>query len=524
MKLMIVEDELLCRENLLSVPWDTVGITSVSSAESATDAIEKIKDFSPDIIITDIEMSGGDGFQLAEEVSFILPECKIIFLTAYNKFEYAQQAIRYKAYAFILKPLNRNKLLQTVQEAKAEIERASSEQEKYRQLLTDFSNCKYFLKDYFFSALNQNNPQQLSGLFPLGTGSSYFQAVVISSFAEDGAAVPLSFKIFSDILSVLEQYEYKVIPFHDQTMLTYIFVWENLTDESKTVFDYTFEAASVVKKYLTYHNIAHSFTIAIGSVADGLSTVNYSHTRAIEALKYRFSLGKKEIIYIDDIEPRDNSIIEIDNLKSQLIDNIKIGNIPLAERTIHKIFANMQDSYTSIDLAQRVCFEIFIMISIAMAQLGQNPEVLFNKSEIWSVLKNYHSLTNLKSLMLNITELAVSLINTTRDEKDTDIINQVKKLVEANPDTDISLNEMAKRVYISPCYLSSMFKNKTGISYKNYIINIKIEKAKELLTTTDLPIYEIATAVGYKSNQHFSHLFQAQTGLLPTEYRIQNRD
>lgn len=522
MKLMIVEDELLCRENLLSVPWDTVGITSVDSAESATDAIEKIKESSPDIIITDIEMSGGDGFQLAEEVSFILPECKIIFLTAYNKFEYAQQAIRYKAFAFILKPLNRKKLLQTVQEAKAEIESSTTNQEKYKKLLTDFSNCKYFLKDYFFSALTQDNKQQLADLFPNVTRDSHFQAVVVAGFDENGESAPLSFKFFSDILAVLEQYSYNVIPFFDQSMLSYIFVWNN--DETKTVFENTLEAAEVIKKYLKYHNATNGFTVAIGSVADGMSTINYSHIRATEALKYRFSLGKKEIIYIDDIEPRDNSIIEIDSLKTQLIDSIKIGNIPLADKAIHKIFANMQDSYTSIDLAQRVCFEIFIMISIAMAQLGQNPEVLFNKSEIWSVLKNYHSLSSLKNLLMNISELAVSLINTTRDEKDTDIINQVKKLVEAHPDTDISLNEMARKVYISPCYLSSMFKNKAGISYKNYIINIKIEKAKELLTTTDLPIYEIATAVGYKSNQHFSHLFQAQTGLLPTEYRNQHRE
>ena len=60
---------------------------------------------------------------------------------------------------------------------------------------------------------------------------------------------------------------------------------------------------------------------------------------------------------------------------------------------------------------------------------------------------------------------------------------------------------------------------KTGVSYKSYTIQAKINKAKELLADTDLPIYEIATTLGYKSNQHFSHLFQIQTGLLPTEYR-----
>lgn len=249
MKLMIVEDELLCRENLLSVPWDTIGITSVSSAESATDAIEKMKELPPDIIITDIEMPDGNGFQLAEEVSSILPECKIIFLTAYNKFEYAQQAIRYKAYAFILKPLNRGKLLQTVCEAKAEIENASANQEKYNRLLSDFSNCKFFLKDYFFNVLSQNDTERLSELFPLVNDGSGFQAVVVSAFNENGNTSPLSFKFFSDILLALEQSEYKVIPFFDQSMLLYIFV-QSSPEKAKTIFENTLAAANIIKNIL----------------------------------------------------------------------------------------------------------------------------------------------------------------------------------------------------------------------------------------------------------------------------------
>ena len=521
MKLMIVEDETLCRESLVSIPWDTVGVRLIDSACSATDAIEKIRRTPPDIIITDIEMEDGNGFQLAEEVSYILPGVKIIFLTAYNKFEYAQKAIHYKAYAFILKPLNRHKLLQAVQNARTEIQEARAEQEKHQQLLTDFNNCKYFLKDYFFSTIEQDT-RQVASLFHLEDTNACFQVVIVCHFDQAGTMKPLSFQIFSDILAILDQCQYGLIPFYDQDMLTFVFRWDPPSGD-KTVFDFTFEAASAIKNYMKYHNDTHGFTVAIGSAADGAATLPYGHLRAKEALKYRFSLGENEIVYIDDIEPRERSIVNIDELKTQLIDNIKIGNMPLAEKVIHTIFHNMKENYTSIDLAQRMCFELFIMISIAMAQLGQNPDNLFNKSEIWTVLKNYQSLSHLKKLMIEVTELSISLINSNREEKTTDIINQVKELVESNVESDISLQEMAKRIYISPCYLSSLFKMKTGVSYKNYTIQVKINKAKELLTSTDLPIYEIATTLGYKSNQHFSHLFQAQTGLLPTEYRSRNR-
>jgi two-component system response regulator YesN len=86
------------------------------------------------------------------------------------------------------------------------------------------------------------------------------------------------------------------------------------------------------------------------------------------------------------------------------------------------------------------------------------------------VLKEYQSLVHLKALMINVTELAISLINSNREKKNIDIINQAKELIESNVEKDISLREMANRLYISPCYLSSLFKMKTNTSYKDYTI------------------------------------------------------
>ena len=203
MKLMIVEDEALCRESLIGIPWESIGVQLIHSACSAEEAIEKIRCTPPDIIITDIEMDHGDGFQLAEEVSSILPSIKIIFLTAYDKFEYAQSAVTYKAHAFILKPLDRHKLLQSVQEAKAEILQARAGQQKYQQLLNDFTNCKYFLKDYFFNTVEHDSHQLAPPLLLPENANSCFQVVLVCRFNQDGNMQTLSFQSFSERLSIL---------------------------------------------------------------------------------------------------------------------------------------------------------------------------------------------------------------------------------------------------------------------------------------------------------------------------------
>ena len=99
------------------------------------------------------------------------------------------------------------------------------------------------------------------------------------------------------------------------------------------------------------------------------------------------------------------------------------------------------------------------------------------------------------------------------------LITQVKALVEKNYARDASLETVASQVFISPCYLSVIFKKETNITFKNYLIQTRIEKAKELLEKTDLKIYDIAEKVGYNNTRYFSELFQRICGKTPSQYR-----
>lgn len=511
MKLMIVEDERLCLENLKNISWNKIGIELVASASSGNEAIEIIKQNTPDIILTDIEMKNGNGFMLANELSYLFPNIKIIFLTAYDKFEYAQKAIHYKAFAFILKPINQQILLNTVLEAKNEIEKEQTEHTHYVQLLNDFSSCKYFLKNYFFSSIANNQLDEISTLFDIGTES--FQTILISHFDTNGISQPIDFKFFTEIITALQSYELAFIPFYEQNTLTYI-----IKSTKNDITNKAFEAASIMVEYLKHHD-NESFTVAIGSQANVIKQIPFSGIRAQEALKYRFSIGENSIIYIDDIEPEKFSMANINELKPILSDSIKITNISKAKQAIQAIFESMYSAHISLDLAQRICLELVIMISITMAQLGEQPEILFNKTDIWSLVKRYQSMQSLENFISDISETAISLISAKREDKNNNIIERAMELIEQNIDTDVSLEAIASQIPVSSTYLSSMFKNKIGTSYKNYTTQIRMNKAKELLSTSDLPIYEVAQKTGYKDQRHFSSLFQSKFNMLPTEYR-----
>lgn len=511
--LMIVEDEKLCLESLLQIPWETIEVKVIGTARNGSGAIEKIKQTPPDIVLTDIEMEDGNGFTLANELTYRFPNIKIIFLTAHDKFEYAQKAISYKAFAFILKPINQKILLDTVLEAKNKIEDENIEHNQYEQLLTDFSNCKYFLKYYFFSSISNNHIDEIKTMFEINKDGIGFQTILISHFDSNGIVQAIDFKFFTEIITALTPYGFSFIPFYEHNMLTYI-----IQSAQSDIIEKSFEAANIISGYMKYHD-SMNFTVAIGSAVNNIKQLSFCEKRAQEALKYRFSIGENEVIYIDDIEPAKFSMSNIDELKARLIDNIKIANISQAKKAVSEIFESMQTSHTSLDLTQRICLELVIMMSIAMAQLGEQPKVLFNKTEIWSLIKTYQSMPSLEKFISDISETAISVISAKREDKNNSIVERAIELIKCNMETDVSLETIASQIPISSTYLSSMFKNKTGVSYKNYITQIRLNKAKELLLNTDLPIYEIASKTGYKDQRHFSTLFQSKVGMLPTEYR-----
>ena len=518
---MIVEDEKLCRETLKELPWSDIDMELISEASGAAEAIMQIKSNPPDIIISDIEMDNGDGFFLAKEVSYVIPQCKIIFLTAYDKFEYIQKAMSYKACAFILKPINRTELFRAVNAAKEELEKNHMEQQRYNELLKNFSNCKYFLGEYFYSQIAEN-PSHLTSLFPICDKDCLYQVVVVNQYNTNSINQHIQLETFLNIYTLLTQLSYNVIPFYKQNLLTYIFCYES-PFINNNVFEQTFDAALAIENYMKHNANSYHYTIAIGTSVNTSDMIPYSAQRAKDALKYSFSMGENEILYIDDLEPTELCVKNLDEIKIRIADNIKTGNEISVKKDILLLFDNIKENHVSADFAQRICFEIVILISIAMGQLGQNPASVFDKTEIWSVLKNCQSLNELKVLILEVAQTTISLINTTREQKNKDIIHHVLELIENSINSDISLQEMAKQVYISPCYLSSMFKQKTGMSFKSYVIQTKLNKAKELLSTSGMPIHKIASTVGYKSPQHFSHVFREHTGLLPTEYRNMHR-
>ena len=233
---------------MADIPWHSIDVELIGQADGANSALKIVNETPPDIVITDISMEDGDGFYLAEKLSYLVPTCKIIFLTAFDTFEYAHKAINYKPFAFILKPINCKEIISTVEKAKEEIVKINNEKKHYQNLLNNFSDCKYFLGEYFFS-LAKKHPEQLEQFFQLGNEKSKYQVVLIK--LDTNSADKTDFKIFWNIETLLKQSEYQNnISFYDGNKLTFIFYYDNIEDEES--FDYIYNATTIIENHIQY--------------------------------------------------------------------------------------------------------------------------------------------------------------------------------------------------------------------------------------------------------------------------------
>lgn len=508
LKLLICDDEKLIREGLASLDWDEHNITVCGTARNGEDAYRLIQETAPDIVISDIRMPKHDGIWLAEQIHSSFPDIKMIFLTGYNEFEYAQSAVNNDVCRYMLKPIDEDILYDTVEELANDIIRQQQAKQKEAELMEMLENSRFFLMSYFFNRVENGTVDRT--LFGIDNDIKCISSVIVQLNDTDIS----SFIIFDEIRQITLS-GYSIIPFFSNTELIFMFI--SPFDEKATeqiLFRYCEMISEKIDK-----DFGCNYNIGIGNITEDITDAESSYRSAVSALDYCKSLGTHNIMYINDIEP--NS--QLSGYQSKLFDlyikSLKNNDIKQMKKVITELFSSMLRSKMSLYNAQRRCLSLILAISDTLYDLDCNPAVLFNDTDIWHLIRKSDTLDSLQQLVTNITEVITAHIEEIQRKKTQSLIAKVKELVEKNYSTSASLETIAAQVYVSPCYLSVIFKKEANITFKNYLINTRIGKAKELLETTDMKIYEVAEKVGYTDTRYFSELFQRVEGITPTQFR-----
>ena len=446
------DDELIIEELIHIIDWNEYGFKVCGYSTDSILAKTEILELNPTLVISDVQMDGLSGLELAKEIGKINRKINFCFLSVFDKFDYAIEAIRLGAIRYLKKPIRVNELTNLLKETKTKV------LEKFTYKLSSI-------------LLNEESNQQLSlkKLFdnsPLFEKNKIFRIVVLYGNLKDRI----------DLSNCCSSYERL---YNDEVM------------EIDIMFEINLE---MLQEISSINNIA----IGISEANSDYSKISKQIKEARIASKQEFISGKKEMIIFKENQLVDNLIKEIENTKSAY--------------ELKYIINHLKEKIFEINLTVNYIQKIYTVISYNLIKhnvMEYNEEVI-NLSALYC----YNSLDDMiDSFLDNFEQITV-------DDYNLSLLAEIKKDLEENISKKISLSEYAKKYGYNTSYFSQLFKKISGTTFAEYLISLKIEKAKELIVTNSrLSLRSIASIVGYDDYYHFSKIFKKYTNYTPTEFK-----
>ena len=311
-KVLIIDDEPIIREGLrITINWNTLHCTVIGEAENGIEAIEKIDMLMPDIVITDIMMPGHSGLELTKYIKDNHPQIKIIFLTGYNDFSFAQQAIKLGAFDFVLKPTNTDELEKVIAKARDEILKSNSVMIQHEKLLEVIDASLPILKDKFISDLLYGNSVDTNEIeekllfFGIKIESFIIMCIEIDNFLEfnkkstEEEKLLQIFSVKEKIEELMNRCKFKYIINYNQNAFSVILLFSK--NESEEILKTGI--ISIAEELRNKFENSYTFTISVGisHYYDKISNIKKAYTEAIKCLENRFYIGNNTTIHIDDI-------------------------------------------------------------------------------------------------------------------------------------------------------------------------------------------------------------------------------
>jgi len=269
----------------------------------------------------------------------------------------------------------------------------------------------------------------------------------------------------------------------------------------------------------------YTVSIGIGKFKKSMEQLPQAYREAIKALEYKFFMGNNSIIYFDDVDlVTDENFEYPENLENEIIISIRTGNYNSASIALCDFFRILENN-KDISMENRCNMIAILVNSICryLINMKNSQAEAINKS-LAMLLKDFYGKYKgtLKEMLLNLQieiHNIIEIINSNRDLRKNSLLHNAVKFVKENISKDVSLQAVAEAGYISPNYLSFLFKENFNEGFKEFVIRLKMEKAQELLLTTDLNVKQVAYELGYADWRHFSRTFKKMSGKNPEEIK-----
>jgi two-component system response regulator YesN len=529
-KLLIVDDEALVREAIKEqMNWAELGYECIGDCEDGVEALEFVKCHKPDVVLTDIGMPFMNGMELTLELSVHYPSVKVIILTGYDDFDYAQQALKLQAVDYILKPITAAELETVLRKLSGEMDAENRHNQDYEQLRRQLTESLPLLKERFLERMVTSpltdKQRELSfsyyrlewegpWLIELAIDADEFALDLPSTLSDQQL---IQFAVFNIAQEIAAKYKGTAI-FRDRENRVIALLSaedpDELQERAMLVADEIHAAVSAYLPIVISIGISH-----VGRLTD--NSLSLVHQSALSALDYRYVIGSNTIIRITDMEQRKRpELLSVVTWESELITKLKTGTPQEMDEWIAKLFGVFREHVFPIDVCHIYLQRIVLTLMHTLYEMDSNSSRMFGANNPITEINLLPTLDEIEVWMKQLCSQAVSVIKSMRDDQSVLQIEKAMEYVRQHyKDPELSLKSVCKHVSMSSSYFSSIFKQNMGRTFVEFVTQERMEKAKELLHLTAMKSYEIAYAVGYSDPHYFSGAFKKHTGDTPTDYR-----
>ena len=532
-KIVIVDDDILIRKGIRNViRWKDLECEICAEASSGEEALKVIEEVKPDIVITDIKMPNMDGIELIDRIKRTIPQCKIVILTAYREFEYAQRAIKIGAFDFLLKPTKVEDIINVIKKAINEIKKEKTiveELEKINSILKEKLPVlrENFLFNVIFEMIqNEDEILQMASLYEIEIGSFLMILAECTTREEKGKHNTHLYLLgISNMLNDFLNHSYTIYSIYLNNSQA-VYIINSKKEVEKKDENELFELLNQLKKAaVECFNI--DLTLVVSTWGNGIVQLPEKYKECIDAINYRFYFDEEDIIYYKDLSHffmyMDDR--KLKNLKNEILLSVRYGNFTNINKLLLELEETLKKTKTDKQYILNFYYLLLIEVNMIKAQLSSAINTS-NNSEVFENIDYLNEITRCKNLS-ELSNILRTSIQRTIEEVQNHNLNKMGSLVKKVIDyikenyhlNDISLSDISEKFFVSPSYLSRLFKKETGKNLSDFINEYRIEKAKQLLLTTDLKTYEVADRVGIPDPHYFSRLFKRYTGYSPSEYK-----
>lgn len=514
-RVLLADDENTIVEGLaVIIDWQGMGCEIVGLAYNGEQLIQLALEEDPDIIITDIRMPHCDGLEAIQSLRQHGISVKIIVMSGYSEFEYAKKAMELDVKHYVLKPLEEEELLSSVHTVLSEL--------KTEHQLQDERNA--FRTERILQELSQvklSETEALTLLQDLGIHDSMCQFVGVlvhrSGPPNSPASAWTSFVQQQPQLARTKGINMYPFPGIDHELGLLLTVHPSLSEADV-------EEAMHHLRHGLEERTNITVTISFGSLVAAPHLLQQSFSEARYALGYRLIHGRDTVIGPDlvhgDEEEDPLLFIEETEAISEAVDTL---NETLLQESIKRLYDRLlHDTRVRPIHLQVQSLQIILTVMQGMTQ-GQiellNHQHGFNLLSM-DEISRFSNIASLQSHVIAMCTAAISLRRKYLISQQKDITEEIKKYIRTNYAEPITLVTAAETFYLNPNYISQLFKKKTGKTFLDYLTHVRISKAKELLLSTELMVYEICISVGYRDTKHFSRIFEKSVGCKPSKYKL----